>query len=60
MTNEDRFRQALIRFYQACQLSSPTIEQIMEENDELISCYLAATPELVARKLYQQTLSRPL
>ncbi|MGN1280053.1 MAG: hypothetical protein ACI4T4_05125 [Limosilactobacillus sp.] len=60
MTNEKVFRQEMIRFYQTCQLLPSTIEQIMDENDELISRYLVATPELVARKLYQQKFHHPL
>lgn len=58
MPNEAEFRQKMIRFYQACQLSPDVIDQVMDENGAQISRYLAATPELVARKFYQQTFHR--
>lgn len=60
MSNEEKFRQEMIRFYQACQLSTDEIDQVMDENGAQIGRYLVATPELVARKFYQQTFHRSI
>lgn len=60
MMNENDFRQEMVIFYHACQVPTAMIERIMTENAELISRYLMATPELVARKLYQQTFQQTL
>jgi hypothetical protein len=60
MPNEKEFYQKMIRFYQACQLSPDEIDQVMDENGAQIGRYLVATPELVARKFYQQTFHHPI
>lgn len=49
----NNFRKEIIAFFRCCGVEEILIDQIMVENDHLLNNYLVATPELIARKLYQ-------
>lgn len=58
--NEVEFEKQIVKFYQACGLSTHKINHILEENRAQIGTYLVATPELMARKFYEWTYGKRL
>lgn len=60
MMNEYDFTQQMIKFYHACQVPEDQVDQILTTNRDKIGTYLAATPELMARKFYEWTFDQPL
>lgn len=58
--NENVFKDKMVQFYECCGVDEKLIRQIMREYDSAIGIYLAATPELVARKIYQEETGETL
>lgn len=58
--NENVFKDKMVQFYESCGVDEKLIRQIMREYDSAIGIYLAATPELVARKIYQEETGETL
>lgn len=53
--SEEAFRQQIISYYGYCHIDQDVIDLIMREHSRDIGLYTMATPELVARKFYQET-----
>lgn len=45
------FKDQMVRFYQASEVSPKMIQIVMKEYETVIPHYLAATPETLARKI---------
>lgn len=45
------FKDQMVRFYEASEISPKLIRTVMKEYDKVIPQYLAATPETLARKI---------
>lgn len=60
MTSKEDFTAALIRYYRIYGVSEEKIDQIMNANRGNIELYLAATPELMARKFYEWTFDEEM
>lgn len=49
--NLNEFREDMLKFYHSSLVKETEIKAIMTEYKEVIPYYLAATPELIARKM---------
>lgn len=48
----EAFTQDIFRFYKACQLNDDEAQDLIDSHKNFIKIHLAATPELIARKIY--------
>lgn len=49
--NLNEFREDMLKFYRSSSVKKAEIKAIMKEYEDVIPHYLAATPELIARKM---------
>lgn len=60
MISKEDFTAAVIHYYRIYGVPQEKIDAIMEANRGNVELYLAATPELMARKFYEWTFDEEL
>lgn len=60
MTSKEDFTKALLDYYRIYGVPQEKVDAIMTANSGNLETYLAATPELMARKLYEWTFDEEM